>query len=379
MKITKTAKKTILNVVILAVLIGITLTVLFLSHRELNFANIGEFLLSGESWCIAAAVLCMLGFIFFEGLSLFVIARSLGHRSKLHQSMAYSAADVYYSAITPSASGGQPASLAYMVRDGMSAGLGGFSLMLYLLEYTAAIFVMGAFAFIARPEFFGQLGDGFARMLVIVGCVIQTVLLGFFITCLVWSKMLKKVGNGFIGLLAKIRIVKNPDKWREKWTSTIDRYSASRTVLNSHPWLVVVTLILNICQRVSQTLIPCFVCYAVSREASFVDLFCMQVYVLLGYGSIPLPGGVGVYELMFLRTYGIFYSEKFMLSAMMVSRTISYYLSMIVSGAYTLTYHIVGIKRPRTMPEITVENENIEAEESPENPPDSGDTGENIG
>ena len=35
---------------------------------------------------------------------------------------------------------------------------------------------------------------------------------------------------------------------------------------------------------------------------------------------------------------------KFILSAMMVSRAISYYICMIVTGLYTLVYHAIGLK-----------------------------------
>lgn len=367
--LSKTAKKTLINTIVLVVLIAVTLIVLLLSYRELNFANIMEFLRSADWWWIAAAILCMLAFIAIEGFALWLIVRTLGYKGKLHQAMVYSAADVYYSAITPSASGGQPASLYYMRRDGMESGLGGFSLMLYLLAYTAAIFIMGAFALIARPQYYFQLSGGLSQTLVILGAVVQVLLTAFFVICILWSKLLVKTGCGLISLLAKIRIVKRPDKWRERWVAVVEKYSASRGVLKSYPWLIVVIVFLALAQRVAQTLIPCFVCYSVSHNASFIDLFCLQVYVLLGYVSIPLPGGVGAYEIMFLQTYGIFFTEKFILSAMMVSRVISYYLSMIVSGAFTLTYHILGLKQPAEAPTETegaAEDEPTDAEPAEE-------------
>ena len=73
----------------------------------------------------------------------------------------------------------------------------------------------------------------------------------------------------------------------------------------------------------------------------------MQAFVTLGYNSIPLPGGVGAYEYLFLRIYALSFEQAFVLSAMMVTRAISYYLSLIVSGVYTLTYHIVLMKKTR--------------------------------
>jgi len=341
---TKQTKKLLINIAVLVLLVGVTLLTLLLNYKELNFQNIFAFLKRCKAWCIVAAVGCMFLVIGFEALAIYVIARSLGHRSKPHQSLAYASADAYYSAITPSASGGQPASLYYMMRDGMNGGTAGFTLIFNLMAYTAAFIFIALFAFIARPSFFGSLGSGFAQTLVIVGVVIQAVLLGFFLLCLFWSKGLLKLGNGVIRLGTKMKLVKNPEKWQKKWAGAVEKYSSCRRFMSTHPFIVIVTFVLNLCQRVALSLIPCFICFGASAEASFIDLFAMQSYVLLGYASIPIPGGVGAYEYMYLRMYGAFYDDAFILSAMMVSRVISYYLCMIVSGLYVIVYHSLGIK-----------------------------------
>ena len=68
--------------------------------------------------------------------------------------MAYSCADIYYSALTPSASGGQPASAYYMIKDGIDGGGTSFILIFNLIAYTFAIFVVAALGFILRPAMF---------------------------------------------------------------------------------------------------------------------------------------------------------------------------------------------------------------------------------
>lgn len=150
--ISKRAKKQIFNILFLLVLIGVTLFILFRSNRELNFSDIGKFIKSSNPWLLAAAFVCMLLFIVFEGLSIHLISKRLGYKNRLLSSMVYSSADIYYSAITPSASGGQPASAYYMVKDGIDPGATTFTLVFNLIAYTAAILVIGAAAFIIRPH-----------------------------------------------------------------------------------------------------------------------------------------------------------------------------------------------------------------------------------
>ena len=115
--------------------------------------------------------------------------------------------------------------------------------------------------------------------------------------------------------------------------------------IKKHRALFFEALILNIAQRVSQILITCFVCLAADRQAPLADVFVMQAFVLIGYNSVPLPGGVGAFEYLYLHIYGLHYQNAFILSAMMVTRGISYYICIAVSGIMTLAYHVTVLKR----------------------------------
>ena len=345
-KISKRAKKQILNIAFLVILIGVTFTVIFVSN-DINLRDVGAFLSSCNPWYIVAAFGGLLGYIMFEAVSLHIIARTLGHKSKFVSSTAYSTSDLYYSAITPSASGGQPASAFYMMRDGMGGGTAGFTVLFNIIAYTVATILVGLFGVAACPHMFGQIGHWFAKTLIIFGFVIQILLLALLLLCLFRARVILKIGGWGISLLTKLHIVKKPEKWRGKLDNVVTKYRSCRTVIKSHPMLFVNALLLNIAQRTSQTLIPCFVVFAVRPDtADFLQLFCMQAYVLMGYNSIPLPGGTGAYEYLYPNVFGIGgYDMTFILSAMMVSRFISYYICMIVCGIYTLAYHAVGIKK----------------------------------
>lgn len=78
-----------------------------------------EFIKSAKKEWLAAGFLCMFGFIWFEGLALVRIANHFGYKTNAAKGTVYGGADVYFSAITPSASGGQPASAYFMMKDGI--------------------------------------------------------------------------------------------------------------------------------------------------------------------------------------------------------------------------------------------------------------------
>lgn len=345
-KISKSVKKQILNIAFLLLLIGLTLFVLLRSNTELNFENIGNFIARSNKWLLTAAVACMFAATFCEGLSLYIISRRFGHKCKLRSAMVYSSADIYYSAITPSASGGQPASAYYMVKDGMSVGTASFTLVFNVIAYTAAIIVLGIAAFIIRPAMITTF-DFLPKLLIILGLVVQTLLMLFFIACLVCHKAVLKLGNGIITLLTKLKIVKRPEKWRDKLKTEISKYKDCGKVIRQHKLLFVQALIINIGQRGARVLISCFVCLAADPAAPFWDVFVLQSFLIVGYTSIPLPGGVGIFEYLYINLYAGLFTKDFILSAMMIVRTITYYLSMLVTGLITLTYHIYLMRRAK--------------------------------
>ena len=67
-----------------------------------------------------------------------------------------------------------------------------------------------------------------------------------------------------------------------------------------------------------------------------------------------MPGGVGVFEYLYVHIYGLIFTDTaFILSSMMVMRTVSYYLSIIVSGAITLAFHTWLLRRkPKEAEEV---------------------------
>lgn len=342
--LSKRARKQIVNILFLLLLIGVTLFILFRSNREINFRSLKEFVGNCNPALLVLAFACMLLFIAFEGFSLHLISRKLGYKNKLLSSMAYSSADIYYSAITPSASGGQPASAYYMVKDGIDVGATTFTLVFNLIAYTAATLIIGASAFILRPHMFSQFGF-FTKFLVVAGMVVQSLLLGFFIACMRCHKAVLKCGNGLISLLMRIKIVKNGEKWRKKLSDEVEKYRVSFQEIKKHRALFLQVLLLNVAQRVSQALVTCLVCAAAGEGALFAEIFAMQAFVLIGYSSVPLPGGVGAFEYLYLHIYGLRFEKIFILSAMMVTRMISYYICIAVSGAFTLSYHFALLRR----------------------------------
>lgn len=336
----KNVKKQIMNISFVVILVAITMVALLNSNKELNFESLKDFFSKCNYWYIVGAFGFFLAFVLFEALSLHVILKRFGYKSKISSSIAYSASDIYYSAITPSASGGQPASAFYMIRDGVSGGTAGFSLIFNLVGYTAALLILGVAAFVVDFNMFFEFAP-FVKVLIIFGFVAQVALLIFFILCMRKHRQVMAFSGFCVNFLHKLHLIKNKDKWLGKMGRLVVKYKSCYKDFKNNKITLFWVILLNVVQRLSLVMVSVMVCKSVVDCNAF-EVFAMQAFVVLGYNSIPLPGGIGAYEYLYLSIYGLSFTGSFIVVAMMVTRVISYYLSMILCGIYTMVYHVIG-------------------------------------
>lgn len=336
-------KKQLFNIFIVLALSIITIVTIVINSSELNFSNIKKFVANANPLYIAAAFACWLCFVLLEALSIHIILKSFRIKPKVQSSIAYSTSDIYYSAITPSASGGQPASAYYMIRDGIPSGISSFTLIFNLMGYTSAIIIIGLSSLIFGFDIFLKV-PVFIQILIIIGIILQIGLLIFFIACMCRPNLIKKLANFIIKALSKIKIIKDKQKWLDKIESLIDKYKSCYRALKRHKKTILPVIAINTAQRFSQLLISVFICKA-AIDCSFMEMLVMQGFVLLGYNSLPLPGGSGAFEYLYLQIYTLSLPSSYVVVSMMVTRFISYYFSMILSGIYTLVYHLLPQKK----------------------------------
>lgn len=343
----KKVRKHLFNILFVLVLLGLTVFILIKSNKELSWADVRAFFSDCNPAYIVLAVCGMLVFLLAEAWSLKNIAKKFGYKTKFVSAFAYSSADAYYSALTPSATGGQPASAYYMVKDGIDAGSTTFILVFNLLGYTAAIFVLGVAAFVISL-FTSTGGWAFldfsvlSKVFIIVGVVMQVFLIWLFVACLKHPGAVLKTGGALIALLAKLKFSKKPEILREKLSAMVEKYRYCGEQIKKHRNLFLQTLLLNVLQRGAQVAITAFVFKAAKPQTDMLHVFALQCFVLLGYNSMPLPGGSGVFELLYLNVFSTvaFFDKPFLVVAVMVTRVISYYGCLIFSGIFTLVYHV---------------------------------------
>ncbi len=302
-------------------------------------------------WLICA-FLGTAGFIAFEALAIMTIIKSFGYKRPFRKGIIYSTSDIYFSAITPSASGGQPASAFFMIKDGIPGSMTTVALIVNLVMYSFAIVIIGIVSILLKPSIFlnfplaGQIFIG-------LGAVLLIGLALFFLLILYKSHILLKIGNALLTLLAKMHIIRNLEGKKERLQCAICEYNSHVAHLKGKGWMLVRALIFNVLQRSSLISVCLFTFLAAGGDPSLsVDVWVSQCLVVIGTNMIPIPGAMGISDIMLIWAFtGIGLTEAGAMNLNLASRGISFYFSVVICGlsmiARLISYK-VGAKMAET-------------------------------
>ena len=307
-----------------------------------------EYLNNNNPWWLGAAFLAMLAYIGFDALMVGCLLKGFGYPRSFPKCVSYAAADLYFSAITPSATGGQPMEAYFMVKDGVPAVLSTVVMLTYLLLYTLSIVIIGLLCLVLVPSSFLAFGT-LGRIFIAVGAAIQ-LLLAFLYGLLLWNKtLLRKILNWGLMLLTKLRIVRNPEKRKEKLEATMDQYAQATALLKGKRRLLLKTLLLNLAHRGSQILVTVFCFLAGGGSLRLAPkLFAMQSNVVIGAYCIPIPGSMGVTDLLMVDGFSSLMRESQAANLELLARALSFYICILLCGLIVLVkYAMMRLRKDR--------------------------------
>ena len=341
----KSKKKTLLSLSFFVLLVALTIFTLVNQSKSFSFKNFYDFLRTSNPIYVILSIVSMFGFIIFEGLALVRICRIFGFKRKKNRAFLYASPDIYFSAITPSATGGQPASAYFMMKDNISGSVTTIALLINLIFYTAAIILVGVVSMIIDPEFLVN-GHPVSIIMIVVGMIVQIALLVFFFMLVYKEKIVMNIARVVLKFLHKLHLIRNIDKKLNRLVEVEKEYKQCADEIKNHKKSLSVAFFYNIMQRVSQIMVTIFVYLATGGSLSKVaTLFATQGFVYTGSNSMPIPGAVGVADYLFMdgcHTIGI----KDPVNLELLSRGISFYACIIICGFITLiAYFRKGIKK----------------------------------
>lgn len=337
-----TNKKQWLFMALFLVIAVLSVTTVVNQSRNFSFSDFINYVQNASVGWLICAFVCMLGFIIFEGLAIIVLCKAFGYGKTFRQGFIYSASDIYFSAITPSATGGQPASAYFMMKDGMNGMMATTILVANLAMYTLSIVVIGFVCFVFGFDIFLKYSVP-SKILIVIGFVVQIGLLVFFYMLLRCENLLQKICNWCLGLLCKLKIIRKREQKQAKLDAYLDKYRKYAKALIGKSKPLILCFVFNFIQRILQIAVTMFSYASTTGKglAESFELLFWQGYVTLGANCVPVPGAMGVSDHMMLDGFSNIMTESQAVNLELLSRTVSFYSCVILCGIAVLIKYLM--------------------------------------
>ncbi len=275
--------------------------------------------------------LCAAGFIIFEGMALTVIARGLRMDTDYRSGICYGAADVFFSAITPSSTGGQPASAFFMIWDGMHAAGTTIILIINLIMYNLSFFLFGIIALVIGWNEIMAMSTA-AKVIIFIGCILILGLSILLMILLIRNKQIRRLGAWLIHLLVKMKVLRNGFKWQKKLVKTANQFQECAVILRKNKPVLTKALVFNILQRLANSLVCVFCFIGIGgAPASTADVWAVQMISTIGANGIPMPGGVGIIDYLLINGFQAMGGITHPASLELLTRGMSFYVCLLIS------------------------------------------------
>ena len=256
----------------------------------------------------------------------------------------YSYVGFFFSCITPSASGGQPAQLYYMNRDKVDVSVGAVILLIVTILYKFVLVFLGTLIFIFRHSLIPEYIQGAAfffylGMALNVICVIVMFLLVF------QQTLASRMIIGLVKGLEKIHVLRRKEERIRKLEDSMMEYHKAAAVIQEHKKLIAGMFGVTLVQRLIHFSITYLIYRGLGLSAlGIVDVVALQCVISIAVDMLPLPGGMGISEGLFLSIFRKIFTGGLLYPAMLLSRGISYYALLLISAVMTCVAQVT-IKR----------------------------------
>lgn len=314
------------------------LTFWYVFHDE-NLNQVLYFLGSADWRYVVPAVFFVIAFILGESVVIYYLLRKLGTKSRFFHCAIYSFVGFFYSAITPSASGGQPMQVVAMRRNGIPGSVSSVVLAIVTITYKLVLVLLGVGVLVLRPACIMQYLDG-VESLMYLGLALNVVfIIGLFMVVFD-PKLARGAVNLIFRLVSRFYQFKNPDRITSRLDATIQNYRGTADFFRSHPIIIIHVFLITLVQRLFLFSVVWLTYLAFGLEGeSAVVIILLYAMISVAVDMLPLPGGMGISETLFLAIYEPIFSEALVIPGMLVCRGISYYTQLVISALMTAFAH----------------------------------------
>lgn len=330
----KKIKLRIINICFFLLVLTLTIHIVF---KKNDIFIIAKHLKEINLIYLFLGIILMLIYISCEGINIRRVLKTLGHKIPFINSYKYACVGFFFSGITPSASGGDPAQLYFMKKDKLPISHSALSLLVELSSFQFICCLLAITSFIFNYDtLIYKIGN--IKYLMFVGITLNIIYL-IFLLVMIFSK---KVAIKLLDLICKILNFfhyKKTENFSKKALKQIEEYHNCSLYLKSNKSLLIKIVLTTFIEMIIYHSIPYWIYLSFGLNTyNIFDFITMGSILYTTVACLPFPGAMGVSEGSFMIMFKMFFPTKILGSAMILSRGVSYYLFIIITGLIILSF-----------------------------------------
>ena len=269
---------------------------------------------------------CWIFYAFFDALGTWFCLRKQGFSLGIETVFSITLIGFYYSNITPGASGGQPMQVNSLRKAGVPVGNGTTAVTVRLIANQFMVSLLSlVFLLLNRSFVLEQLGG--AIWFVRIGWVINFAVVPLVLLAAFRRTLVRKLASGLIGLLAKLRLIKDRDAAMAKTGEVLDTYHAAISDLLRSAGHLLVQCLCSAVSLLALTGSIIFVYHAFGLSGTSWDkLLTLSLLLFVSASYTPLPGASGAQEGGFMCYFNLIFPGGTKSLALLIWRFFTYYL-----------------------------------------------------
>ena len=305
--------------------------VFFLLLRGTDIRTVGEALAQTSVPFLAAGVLLAEVFHLAEGINIRILLTSFGYPVTFWQGMKYAYIGFFFSSITPSSTGGQPAQLYAMKKDGIELAHGTLALIAELASFEIAVFFMEILAVAAWIQ--GNVKpSGELLVLAALGFLMNILFIAGLLAVWVSYRLKERILRILHRLIERFP-VGNKKRWEDKIDGAFHDFQTCADLIRREPKVMGKVAAVSICQVICWFSVPYMVYLAMGEYgAGYPQIYLLQTVLYMTAALLPFPGAAGISEYAFVKLFSGVYTGHPIAAVTLVNRGISFYGMLLISA-----------------------------------------------
>ncbi len=328
----KNRKKVLLDAIFLIVVFACTVYGVFQGE---DFGEVMALARKTDKRYLLLGMVCVVVFVWAESIIIHYLLDSLKVHVKKWKCFLVSNVGFFFSCITPSASGGQPMQIYYLRKEKIPVSVSAMVLMIVTIAYKMVLVVVGIGLLLFGRGFMKRYLHG----------ILPVFYLGIFLNMICVSMMLvlafhptlaETLAEKGLTFLEKLHMLKHKTGRMEKLRGAMKSYQEAAAYLQSHSRVMGNVFLVTVFQRFALFFVTYFVYRAFHLHGfSMWGIVFLQAAISVSVDMLPLPGGMGISEKLFMIIFVPVFGTKLLLPGMLLARGLGYYIQLLMCAALT--------------------------------------------